>query len=63
MSAKAQVGLIGVGLMGHGIASNILKHGYPLRFLSHAGNQPVDDLVAGGAVARSWAPNSPSSAI
>jgi 3-hydroxyisobutyrate dehydrogenase-like beta-hydroxyacid dehydrogenase len=52
MSAKAHVGLIGVGLMGHGIASNILKHGYMLSFLDHPGNQPVGDLVARGATAR-----------
>lgn len=45
-----QVGLIGVGLMGHGIARNILKAGFSLHFLEHAGNQPVDDLVAAGAV-------------
>ncbi|MDR3536805.1 MAG: NAD(P)-dependent oxidoreductase [Acetobacteraceae bacterium] len=51
MSAKAHVGLVGVGLMGHGIASNILKHGYALRFLDHPGNQPVADLVAKGAAA------------
>ena len=51
MSAKPRVGLVGVGLMGHGIASNILKHGYPLSFLDHPGNQPVADLAARGAAA------------
>lgn len=45
------VGLVGVGLMGHGIATNVLRAGYPLGFLSHPGNQPTDALVAGGAVA------------
>ncbi len=50
MSDKARVGLIGVGLMGHGIAANILKGGYKLSFLEHPGNQPVDDLLAQGAV-------------
>jgi 3-hydroxyisobutyrate dehydrogenase-like beta-hydroxyacid dehydrogenase len=55
MSAKAQVGLIGVGLMGHGIAANILKGGYALSFLVHPGNQPVADLVAKGATARGTA--------
>lgn len=44
-----RVGLIGVGLMGHGIAANILRHGHPLAFLEHAGNRPVADLVAAGA--------------
>ena len=43
-----KIGMIGVGLMGHGIATNILKHGYPLCVLEHAGNQPLDDLKAAG---------------
>jgi 3-hydroxyisobutyrate dehydrogenase-like beta-hydroxyacid dehydrogenase len=41
--------MIGIGLMGQGIARNVLKHGFPLTLLDHPGNQPVDDLVAGGA--------------
>jgi 3-hydroxyisobutyrate dehydrogenase-like beta-hydroxyacid dehydrogenase len=52
MSTKPRIGLIGVGLMGHGIAANILKHGYALTFLDHPGNQKVDDLLAQGATAR-----------
>jgi 3-hydroxyisobutyrate dehydrogenase-like beta-hydroxyacid dehydrogenase len=43
------IGLIGVGLMGHGIASNLLKKGYALTVLEHAGNQPLDALLAAGA--------------
>ena len=46
-----KIGLIGVGLMGHGIALNILRKGYALKFLAHAGNQPVDDLQDLGATA------------
>ena len=47
-----QVGLIGVGLMGHGIARNILSRGgYPLRFLDHPGNQPVDEITRLGGIA------------
>ncbi|SDH12306.1 3-hydroxyisobutyrate dehydrogenase [Bradyrhizobium sp. Rc2d] len=47
-----KVGIIGVGLMGHGIAKNVLvRGGYPLAFLDHPGNQPVDDLVGLGAIA------------
>ncbi|MCL4182628.1 MAG: NAD(P)-dependent oxidoreductase [Burkholderiaceae bacterium] len=49
MSEPKRIGLIGVGLMGHGIAMNIARHGYPLAFLEHPGNQPVDDLLAAGA--------------
>jgi 3-hydroxyisobutyrate dehydrogenase len=44
-----EVGLIGVGLMGHGIAKNLLRSGYKLTLLEHAGNQPVDDLLELGA--------------
>ncbi len=43
------IGMIGIGLMGHGIASNIRKHGWPLGVLEHPGNQPLDALKAGGA--------------
>src|SRR5690606_20849563 len=48
---KKRVGMIGVGLMGHGIASNIVSKGWPLRFLDHPGNQPTQDLVDKGAIA------------
>lgn len=48
-TGKDSIGMIGVGLMGHGIASNIVKHGYPLVLLDHPGNQPVDQLLAAGA--------------
>jgi 3-hydroxyisobutyrate dehydrogenase-like beta-hydroxyacid dehydrogenase len=43
------VGLVGVGLMGHGIARNVLKHGHSLTVLEHPGNQPLDELLAAGA--------------
>jgi 3-hydroxyisobutyrate dehydrogenase len=46
---SARIGLIGVGLMGHAIAKNLLKHGFSLTLLHHSGNQPTEDLVAGGA--------------
>jgi 3-hydroxyisobutyrate dehydrogenase-like beta-hydroxyacid dehydrogenase len=40
--------MIGVGLMGHGIAWNIAHAGYRLAVLDHPGNQSVDDLRAMG---------------
>jgi 3-hydroxyisobutyrate dehydrogenase-like beta-hydroxyacid dehydrogenase len=46
---KQKIGLIGVGIMGQGIASNLLKHGHSLVLLEHAGNQSLDQLVADGA--------------
>lgn len=45
----SKIGVIGVGLMGHGIARNILKKGYGLTVMEHPGNQPLDELLAGGA--------------
>ncbi|MDX1466440.1 MAG: NAD(P)-dependent oxidoreductase [Halomonas sp.] len=53
MTQTMRVGLIGVGLMGHGIARNILSAGHRLCILDHPGNQPVDDLLAAGAERKS----------
>ena len=50
-----RIGMVGVGLMGHGIARNLLKAGHSLIFLDHPGNQPVDDLLAAGAESRASA--------
>jgi 3-hydroxyisobutyrate dehydrogenase-like beta-hydroxyacid dehydrogenase len=44
-----KIGMIGIGLMGHGIASNILRRGYTLSVLEHPGNQPLDGLKNAGA--------------
>lgn len=43
------IGIIGVGLMGHGIAINIARKGWRLGYLRHAGNQPTGDLDTLGA--------------
>ncbi len=47
---KLKVGMVGIGLMGHGIASNLVKHGHQLVVLEHAGNQPLAALKAAGVV-------------
>ncbi|KTT19298.1 NAD(P)-dependent oxidoreductase [Pseudacidovorax intermedius] len=44
-----RLGMIGIGLMGHGIATNLVKHGHALTVLEHPGNQPLDALLAAGA--------------
>jgi 3-hydroxyisobutyrate dehydrogenase-like beta-hydroxyacid dehydrogenase len=49
MDSKVRVGFLGVGLMGHGAARNILEKGYPLAVLGHRNRAPVDDLVGRGA--------------
>jgi 3-hydroxyisobutyrate dehydrogenase-like beta-hydroxyacid dehydrogenase len=53
MTTIRQVGIVGVGLMGHGIASSLLRAGHHVSFLEHPGNQPVDDLLSAGATALS----------
>jgi 3-hydroxyisobutyrate dehydrogenase-like beta-hydroxyacid dehydrogenase len=49
MSNKPRIGFIGVGLMGHGMAKNILEAGYPLTIMGHKNRKPVADLVKRGA--------------
>ncbi len=50
MSAtKESVGFIGVGLMGQGMASNIVAKGFPLTVMGHRNRKPVEELVAAGA--------------
>lgn len=49
MAKDKRVGIIGVGLMGHGIAKNIVEKGYPLTVLAHRNRQPVEDLISRGA--------------
>lgn len=44
-----KIGMVGIGLMGHGIASNLLRHGHALAVFEHPGNQPLDTLKAAGA--------------
>lgn len=47
--SKSKVGFIGVGFMGHGMAGNLLKAGYPLMVMGNRNRVPVDDLVGKGA--------------
>lgn len=46
---KQRIGMVGIGFMGHGIATNLQKHGHPLALFDHPGNQPLDALKTGGA--------------
>ena len=46
---KQRVGFIGVGLMGHGMAKNIVEKGWSLTVLGHRKRDAVDDLVSRGA--------------
>ena len=44
-----KVGLIGVGLMGHGIGKNILAKGFALNVMAHKNRAPVESLISLGA--------------
>ena len=45
----SHVGLIGAGLMGHGIGKNILAKGFRLTVVGHRNRAPIEDLIARGA--------------
>lgn len=45
-----KVGFVGLGLMGQGMAKNIVEKGYPLTVVAHRKRTAVDDLVTRGAV-------------
>lgn len=47
---QERIGFIGTGLMGHGMAKNIVEKGYPLTVTAHRNRAPVEDLVGRGAV-------------
>lgn len=44
-----KIGFVGTGLMGHGMAVNLLAAGYPVTVIAHRNRAPVEDLVSKGA--------------
>lgn len=46
------VGLIGIGLMGHGIGKNIVEKGFALNVVAHRRREAVEDLLKRGAIER-----------
>ena len=46
---KPRIGFIGIGLMGHGIAKNLVTKGYPLTVRVNRNRAPLEDLLAAGA--------------
>ena len=46
---KPRIGFIGIGLMGHGIAKNLLNKGFPLTVRVNRNRAPLEDLLAAGA--------------
>lgn len=47
--ANNRVGFIGVGLMGHGMAKNLVEKGFPTTVMGHRNRGPIEDLVQRGA--------------
>jgi 3-hydroxyisobutyrate dehydrogenase-like beta-hydroxyacid dehydrogenase len=48
-SSKPRIGFIGLGLMGHGIAKNLVNKGFPLTVRIHRNRKPAEDILAAGA--------------
>jgi 3-hydroxyisobutyrate dehydrogenase-like beta-hydroxyacid dehydrogenase len=46
---KPRIGFIGVGMMGHGMAKNLQRKGFPLAILLHRNRERSADLLAAGA--------------
>ena len=46
---QEKIGFVGIGLMGQGMAKNIVEKGYPLVVLGHKNRQPVEHLKSLGA--------------
>lgn len=47
--ANETIGFLGLGLMGHGMAKNIVEKGFDLVVAAHRNRDPVEDLVKRGA--------------
>lgn len=45
-----KIGFIGIGYMGHGMAKNILKKGYSLKFIANVKRKAADNLISRGAI-------------
>ena len=49
MDAKPRIGFIGLGLMGHGMARNLVTKGFPLTVRVNRNRTPLADILAAGA--------------
>ncbi len=47
--AIQRIAFLGVGLMGHGMARNLLAKGFAVRIVGHRNRAPIESLVAKGA--------------
>ncbi|HUP97015.1 MAG TPA: NAD(P)-dependent oxidoreductase [Usitatibacter sp.] len=46
---QPRIGFIGIGMMGHGMAKNLVAKEFPLTFMVHRDRSRIGDLVAAGA--------------
>lgn len=46
---KPRIGFVGLGLMGHGMARNLVAKGFPLTVRLHKNRKPAEDILAAGA--------------
>jgi 3-hydroxyisobutyrate dehydrogenase-like beta-hydroxyacid dehydrogenase len=46
---KPRIGFIGLGLMGHGMAKNLVGKGFPLTIRVHRNRKAAEDILAAGA--------------
>ena len=51
--SKPRIGFVGVGLMGHGIARNLVAKDFPVTLRLHRNRKAAEDLLAG--VRGEWA--------
>ena len=49
MAEQLRIGFVGVGLMGHGMAKNLIEKGFAVSILGNRNRAPVEDLKARGA--------------
>ena len=48
-TGKPRIGFVGLGLMGHGMAKNLLAKGFPLTVRVHRNRKAAEDVLAAGA--------------
>jgi 3-hydroxyisobutyrate dehydrogenase-like beta-hydroxyacid dehydrogenase len=49
MTTLPRIGFIGIGMMGHGMAKNLIAKGFALTFKAHRNRERLTDLLAAGA--------------
>ncbi len=47
---KPRIGFVGLGLMGHGMAKNLVTKGFPLTVRANRNRKPLEDILAAGAM-------------